>query len=814
MLLHDFAYIARTLRGSPGFAVAAVLTISLGVGVTTSIFAVANTVLLRSLPYTDPDRLVFAIGEFRKRNVADWPFSNANFVDLRRGARTTFEDIGSVFTFRSILRKEDGALEQVRTAIVTPNFFRLLGAEVALGRDFLESDGQPEAQLAQRLPTIAILSYQYWERRYGANPAILGHRATNGAQIVGVLSPGFELLFPPGFNVESRPDIWTAGRFDYDYAQRSNVSHHVIGRLKRGAALEQARAEVETVAASIRRVDRNHETAGFHIRVEPMRGYLVADVRPVILSLMGAAVFLLLIACANVANLLLVRVSMREREFAVRAALGGRRLRLVRQTAAEAVLLAALGAFVGLVLAWVGIRRFLTIAPADLPRLESIALDSTVLGFTALASLTAAVIVGLAPALRASRPDLMTVLRGGGLAAELRGGRTLRNGVVMAQLALSLVLLTGSGLMLRSFVALQRIDPGYDPQGILTFLLLNGQGGGSLEQRAASIRAIQERLRALPGVEKVAASSPFPLTGGFYPIRWGTEQAMADPTKFQAAETQTVLPDYFETLRTQLIAGRTFTEADNSPSRTVVIVDELLAAKAFPNEPAVGKRILVRARRPQPEWVEVIGVVARQRTTSLARTGREQIYFTDGFNGHGAVARWAVRTAGDPGKMETTIRAELAGLGQHLFLTEMQPMEALVSRAQARTRFSLLLMSVFAAVAAVLAAVGLYGVLATAVRQRTAEIGIRMALGAAPAGILKMVVGQGLWLAAGGVATGLVMAVGLTRFIASMLVDTGSTDAATFSAVAVSFLAIAALASWLPARRASALNPAAALRNE
>ncbi|HYZ87262.1 MAG TPA: FtsX-like permease family protein, partial [Bryobacteraceae bacterium] len=447
--------------------------------------------------------------------------SNANFLDLRRGARTTFEDVGGVFTFRSILTKEDGTVEQVRTAVVTPNFFRLLGARIALGRDFLESDGQLQAQAARRMPTIVILSYEYWQRRYGANPAILGHRTTNGAEIVGVLSPGFELHFPSGFSVEGRPDIWPAGRIEYDAAQRGNVSHRVIGRLKHGATLEQAQTEVETIASSIRRVDQNHETAGFHIRVVPMHKYLVAGVRPVILSLMGAAIFLLLIACGNVANLLLVRVSSREREFAVRAALGGSRSRLVLQTVGESLLLSGLGSLMGLAVAWLGIRQLSAFAPANLPRMESITIDSAVLGFTASASLAATLIFGSAPALRASRPDLMNALRAAGVSAGFRSGRALRNGSVMAQLALSLVLLTGSGLMLRSFTALQHIEPEYDPQRMLTFLLLDGQDDSTPELRAASVRTIQERLRALPGVENVAASSPFPLTGGFYPMLTG-----------------------------------------------------------------------------------------------------------------------------------------------------------------------------------------------------------------------------------------------------------------------------------------------------
>ena len=390
----------------------------------------------------------------------------------------------------------------------------------------------------------------------------------------------------------------------------------------------------------------------------------------------------------------------------------------------------------------------------------------------------------------------------------------MRNGVVIAEVALSFVLLIGSGLMFRSFLALQRIDPGYNPHGLLTFLLLGGRGGQQPEQRAARQREIQARLRSLPGVRGVTASFPFPLAGGFSPIRWGLEPALTDPSKFQAVDFQIVLPGYFDTLRTPLLAGRVFTDADNSPGRTGVVIDQVLAAKAFPGESAIGKRILIRIRTPEPEWVEVLGVVAHQRDTSLADSGREQIYFTDGFLGHGVVSRWAIRTAGDPGQYAAAVRAAITEIDPHLMLTEMQPMDMLVEGAQSSTRFSLLLIGAFAAIAALLAGVGLYGVLSTVVRQRTAEIGVRMALGAAPARIFNLVVGHGLRLSAAGIALGVLAAFELTRVMTSMLVGVTPTDPATFGGMAALFLVIAAIASWLPARRAAGLDPTAALREE
>jgi putative ABC transport system permease protein len=829
-LWQDLRFGARMLLKNPVFTLIAVVTLALGIGANTAIFSVANAVLLRPLPYRDPDRLVLGVAELRQRNVTDWPFSNTDVFDLRNGARTTFEDIAAVNSVanRRIVSREDGSPEQISVASVTPNFFRLLGAKISAGRDFTEDDGRPQPPETdggpggevRELPTIAILSHEYWQRRYGGDMAVLGKGMSSGGgggpQIVGVLAPGFELLLPPKLNSERVPDVWFAARLSYDTANRNNVSNWIIGRLKGGARLEQARAEAEVVATEIRKADTIRQTADFHFRLEPMSDYLVAEVRPAIIALTGAVIFLLLIACANVANLLLVRASLRQRELAVRAALGAGWRRLVRQLLAEALLLSGTGALLGLGLAWLGVRQLLAIAPANLPRLDTIRLDPVALAFTALAGLAAAVIFGLPPALQASRPDVMNTLRGSGRTGGLGGGRLLRNVVVIIAVALSFVLLIGSGLMFRSFIALQRVDPGFDSRGLLTFLLLGPRGGPQPQERATFMREAQARLRALPGVESVTASTPFPLAGRFSPIRWGLEQALSDPTKFQAVDHQTVLPGYFETLRTPLLAGRVFTEADNAPERNVVVVDQFLAAKAFPGESAVGKRILIRARSPEPEWVEVIGVVGHQRNTSLAEPGREQIYFTDGFRSHGFASRWAVRVKGkgDPAQYAAMVRAEVAGLNPNLLITELQPMDALVKRAQAGTRFSLLLIGVFAVIAVLLAGVGLYGVLSTVVRQRTAEIGLRMALGAAPGSVFRLVVGHGLRLSATGVAIGVAASFGLTRAMTSMLVGVEATDPITFAAMAALFLIIAIIASGLPARRASGLDPTIALREE
>lgn len=834
MFTKDLTYAARSLAKSPLFLTTAVITIGLGIGASTAIFSVTNAVLLRPLPYKDPEQLVIACGDMRKRNVKDFPFSNAEYFDLRDASKSTFEDFAGVLTGRGPVLRDDGTPEQVRFGVITTNFFRLMGAKIQIGRDFDDKDGQPQpaqpgAQLGQqapanapgvaRLPTMAVLSYEYWQRRYGGSTAIIGKPINAGPggpspQVVGVLAPRFELLFPPDANIERLPDIWIANRLAYDAAQRNNVSLRIIGRLKPGTTLESAQSQADAFSLSQQRIDRILKTADWHVRLVPMRQHLVADVKPAILALVGAVVFLLLISCSNVANLLLVRASLRERELAVRTALGGSRWRLIRQMLSESLIISALGTLVGLALASFGIHELLVIAPANLPRLDGIGIDPAVVVFTALAGLAAAAIFGVTPALKASRPDVMHVLRSSGRTAGLGGGKLLRNSVVVAEVALSFVLLIGSGLMFRSFLELQRIDPGFDAHHLLTFQLIGGRAGRSPEQRAAFQREIQQGLSSIGGVESVAAASPFPLAGGFSPIRWGLEPALADPSKFQAADLQIVLPGYFEAMRVRLLEGRTFTQDDSVPGRKVLIIDSLLAAKAFPHQSAVGKRILQRAITPEAEWSEIIGVVDHQRESSLAAVGREQIYMADGFFGHGAAAFWAIRTPGDPAKYGDAVRAAISRIDPQLIVSELQPMDKLVDLAQAGTRFSLLLIGVFAVIAVLLAGVGLYGVLATVVRQRTPEIGVRMALGAAPSSVFGLMIGQGLRLSAAGIGIGLIAAAALTRVMISMLVGVKPTDPLTYAAMVAIFFLIAAIASWIPARRAATLDPTRALRDE
>jgi putative ABC transport system permease protein len=823
----DLAYAARGLRKNVGFTLVATITIALGIGACTAIFSVLNAVLLRPLPYADAQRLVLIWGELRTRHVDDWPFSPPDLRDLQQQSTDLFEEIaGMIPAGRVPLGAPGGDPEQIRVGGATPNLFRVLGAHVLAGRDFVPDDGTPVPQLPNQAgapgpPVAAMLSHAFWLRRFGGDPAVIGTDVELGngrARIVGVLAPGFELLLPPRVHIESAPEMWTAARINFDTANRNNVVFRVIGRLKPGVSAGQAQIRADHIAADLRAHFAIKQTAGLYFHVIPMFDDLVGDVRPTIVSLMGAVAFVLLIACANVANLLVVRAAGRRRELAIRTAIGASRAQLVRQMLAESLVIAACGTALGLLLARAGIQLLLALGPRDLPRLDAVAMDPAVVAFAVAAGFITALICGIIPALRASRTDVMDVLRSvGGRAGGLRSGRKLRGGVVITEVALSFILLVGAGLMLRSVLALGQVKPGYDPNNVLTFVLQSR--ARQPDERAIFNQQVRQRLLAIPGVSGATAASPLPLDGQLINGRWGTETAVSDPSTFRQANFHIVLPGYFETLHTRLLAGRFFNEADNVVDQKTdlprrIIIDDSLAALAFRGEPAAGRRLLLRITTPEAEWYEVIGVVAHQRHSSLATPGPEAIFVPDGHFGHGGAGRWAVRTNGDPTQIVAAVRAAVAQIDARAPLAEIQPMTLFVDRAMAPIRFTATLIGIFAAVAVILAAVGLYGVLSTIVRQRTAEIGMRMVFGAPRASILNLVVGEGLKLSAAGIAIGLAGAFTITRVMASMLVGVKPTDPVTFAAIVVVFGIVAVTASYLPARRASRLDPMNAIRRE
>jgi putative ABC transport system permease protein len=819
--LNQFAGAARSLRRNPALTLTAIVTLALGIGASVAIFSVANAVLLRPLPYANPRQLVVITSDFQKRDARDLPVVPGDLKELRASS-VHLAGIAGVQTTRQALIGDDGKPEQVNVANVTTNLFSLLGARVAAGRDFADGDGVPAptgampAGAAPPAPPapIVILSYEFWQRRFGGDTSILNRSVTLGAAralVVGVAPPGFELLFSAAHGVERKPEVYTALRLDWDNASRTDGILNLIGRLREGATAAQAQADVDAVASELRSRFQVKETAGMHFRAEPMAADLVKEVRPAVVALTWSGIFVLLIACVNVAGLLLVRASFAAGEHAVRAALGESAMGLAQLAMAESLLLSAAGAVVGLALVVPGIRIMQRIAPEGLPRLDAVTIDATVLGFTLLLMLAATGLLGIVPALRASRPDLMSLLRPAGRIGSRSMGKALRYGAVIVEVALAYSLLVGCGLMVRSYVNITHASAGYDPNGLLTFSLRNGRLKTPAEKQAFS-EAVRDRLAAIPGVVAVTAAFPLPLDGNNANLRWGTEAAAADPAKFKQGGARFVLPGYFDAMHTRVIAGRTFTDADNIPGAKVVVIDRILAEKAFPGETAVGKRLLSRFRTPEPEAFDVIGVVDHQRHETLAHDGRETLYFADGMIGHGFASRWAVRTNDDPAKLAPLVRAAVAAVDPMVPVAELKPMSDYVRRSQAPTTFALVCISIFAVIAALLAAVGLYGTLSLLVRQRTTELGVRMALGASRGRIFAIVIGRGLALTAIGIAIGLGLALSLTRVIRSLLVGVEATDVLTFVVISLAFAALAAFACWIPARRAASLDAAGALR--
>lgn len=821
--LNEFASAARSLRRNPALTLTAIVTLALGIGASVAIFSVASAVLLRPLPYAAPQQLVVITSDFQKRDARDIPVVPGDLKELRASS-VHLAGIAGVSTTRQALIGDDGKPEQVNVANVTTNLFTLLGARISEGRDFTDNDGVPVQSApaptsgvpAATPAPIVILSYEFWQRRFGGDRTILNRSVTLGAAralVVGVAPPGFELLFAPGRGVDRTPEVYAALRLDWDNASRTDGILSLIGRLKDGATVGQAQADVDAVASELRSRFQLKETAGLHFRAEPMAADLVREVRPAVIALTWSGVFVLLIACVNVAGLLLVRASFAAGEQAVRAALGESAAGLARLAMIESLLLSAAGTLVGLALVAPGIRIMQRIAPEGLPRLDTVTIDVSVVAFALLLMLAVTGLLGIVPAIRASRPDLMSLLRPAGRIGSRSMGKALRHGAVIVEVALAYSLLVGCGLMVRSYINITHASTGYDSDGLLTFSLRNGRLKTPAEKQAFSA-AVRDKLAAIPGVTAVTAAFPLPLDGNNANLRWGTEAAAADPAKFKQGSARFVLPGYFEAMHTHVIAGRTFSDADNIPGAKVVVIDRILAEKAFPGETAVGKRLYSRFRTPEPEAFDVIGVVDHQRHETVARDGRETLYFADGMIGYGFASRWAVRTNGDPATLAPLVRAAVAEIDPLVPVAELKPMSDYIRRSQAPTQFALVCISVFAVIAALLAAVGLYGTLSLLVRQRTAELGVRIALGASRGSIFALVIGRGLLLTAIGSAVGLGLALSVSRVIRSLLVGVEATDALTFVAISAAFAALAAFACWIPARRAATLDAAGALRVE
>jgi len=806
-LWKDLRYGMRTLLRRPGFALIALLTLALGIGANTAIFSVVNTVLLKPLAYRDPTGLVLIWTRFLPDLPQNW-VSGPEVLDFRERSRS-FEDL-AVLSWPSFNLTGIGEPEQVQAGAVSANLFPMLGIAPLRGRTFSADEDKPGAPLA------VVLSHGYWKRRFGSSETIVGQTISLDSQsytVIGVMPPDFGVL-PPDAQSPKKIDLWVAQARDYKQLNRGSHFLRVIARLKPGVSVEQARAEMDGVG---KQLDREfYQNSGFGVNVVPLLGHITRDIRPALFVLLGAVGFVLLIACANVANLLLANAIARDREIALRAALGAGRFRLLRQLVSESVLLGVLGGAAGLLLAWAGIKALRALAPENVPRLDELALDGRVLGFTLLVAIMTGVIFGLVPAIQATRLDLSESLKEGGRGASggLRGNR-LRAALVVAEVAISLVLLAGAGLMIRSFWRLQQVDAGFAPQNVLTMILqLPGSKYPQGPQVIAFYQTLLERVRALPGVESAAMNSSLPMTGSYSSGTVTVENPVASQQNASfEADWRAISPDYFRTMKVRQISGRDFMDTDKADGPSVVIVDESFARRFWPNEDATGKRIKRGGRESPDPWRTIVGVVGHVRNYGLSTQGREQVYFPHPqFPRNGMFL--AIRANGDPLAYTGALRAAVWAVDPTQPVSDIRLMDDYVYSSAAQPRFNLLLLVTFALLALVLAAVGIYGVMSYSVTQRTHEIGIRLALGAQPRQIIRLVVGQGLGLVALGLGLGVAGAIAVTRLMATLLFGISATDPMTFALVASILAGVALLACYLPARRATKVDPMIALRYE
>jgi putative ABC transport system permease protein len=811
----DLRYAWRALRRTPGFTVAAVAALALGIGATTTIFTVVNGVLLRPLQYQAPDRLANIWNDLGEGAQSLPAVSPADFRDYKQRSRT-FEDFaaaaeGNVANLRGNLTG-DGEPERADIVTVTANFFPLLGVRPALGRQFL-----PEEEVVNG-PHVIMLSHRLWQRRFAGDPGLVGKTIQiDGVahEVVGILPADFHLQLPTEAFQVSDGDLWAPIQFDYGQPLPRNLTFFtVFGRLAPGVTFEQAQAEMNLIAEQFRSEFKEHAASKLRIRAVPLHYDVIKHARPALLVLLGAVGMVLLIACANVANLLLVRGTTRRAEFALRTALGATRGAMMRQVLTESLLLALAGGGLGLGITIAALAVLLRLHPANLPRLGDIELDTTVLVFTVVICAVTSVLFGLVPALRAAGTDPQEHLKAGGRGGSGGDRRRARNLLIMAEVALSVVLLVGAGLLIRSFLALQRVDPGYDASDVLTFELSMPFGkypGGA--SRRAFFRDLSGRLEALPGVTRVGVVSQLPLTGSGPLSPFAYNEETARNFESVTADGRQISPEYFEAMDAQLLAGRTFTYQDSIGTPPVIIIDETLAKLAWPGENAVGKQLQLAPTGEENAFAEVVGVVEHMRQHDLTRDILHQIYYPIG-QGTPTVMTFVVESGLDPVSLTGTVRQTIESMDPDLPVSRLTPMSTYLTEGRAQARFSLVLMTVLGGVALLLTAVGVFGVISYSVSQRTREFGIRLALGEDPRQTRLSVVLGGMRLVLISVAIGLASSLVVTRLIAGLLYEVRPADPVTFAGIGLLLSAVALLACYLPARRATRVDPALTLRSE
>jgi predicted permease len=813
-------YALRGLIRTPGFTIAAVLSIAIGVGANTAIYSVASALLLHPLPYQDADRLAILWNRSPGLGIAEDWFSTAQYFDIKNG-HGGFEDVAIAIGGAPNLTG-DGEPERIGAIRMSSNLLPMLGARAVLGRLLTSADDAPGRTGA------AILGYGTWIRRYGGDPRVVGRTIRlNGDpyEIVGVLEPSFSLPreVMPTLGGAADADVVLPLPLGTDaVTRRDREDYNIVGKLKRGVTVAAARAEMDAITARLRREHPAEypPNGGLTFGIVPLREQVVGDVRRAILVLVGSVAFVLLIACANVANLQLARSLARQKELAVRAALGAGRARLAAHVAAEGALLAIGGGLLGVAVARGGLAFIRALGTASVPRLAEIAINGEVLAFTLAASIVSGLLFGIVPALRAGRVDVNDGLRdagrgSSGTSAVWARGNGTRRTLVAAELALAVVLLVGAGLLVRSFAQLQRVWPGFNASQVLTFeLTMTGRRYADANVVIDTYRRLSERLEALPGVRAAGAVSALPLSQMF---AWGpivVEGRVPAPGEaFINADERMVQGRYFEALQIPLREGRVFNDLDTRTSQRVVIVDERMARELWPNESAIGKRVRTAQAGSNAPWLTVVGVVGRVKQYTLDADSRIAMYFPHTQYPTRAM-NVVVRAESAAAPLTSAARQALRAVDPDLPMYRVRTMDERVGESLARRRFAMLLLTLFAALALGLAIVGVYGVMAYLVSQGTRELGIRLALGASPRAILWLIVGRGMTVATIGLLVGLVAAVVLTRSMRSLLFQVEPHDPMTFAAI-LGLLGLTALAaSYAPARRAARIDPMISLRSE
>ena len=810
-LLQDVRYGARMLSKHKAFTAVAVVTLALGIGANTAIFSVVNELLLRPLPYRDAEEVVMlweVTPGGRRQNTT----SRANFRAWR-DQNSSFERMAA-FTDQRFNLTGTGEPEELSVQMATPELFRVLGVEPLLGRTFSPDDDGPGK------PLVAVLSYPLWQRRFGGQSNIVGQQITlNGEKfsVIGVMPASFQFHIKHRSGTGRPAELWTILPMPTNgTANERGRFLSVVARLKDGVPVDQAGAELRTIEARLSD-EAPQFNKNYSAEVLPLREQFFGNVRRPLWLMLGAVGFVLLIACANVANLLLSLATSREKEIALRAALGARRVRIVRQLLTESLLLALLGSALGLGFAWLGIKALVAISPRDLVSLQSVGLNVSVLLWTLGVSLLTGLIFGLAPALHISRLNLNDSLKEGGKSesAQAGGSRRLRSALVVSEIALAVVLLASAGLLIKSFVRLQQVDRGFNTDNILTMVIRLPDANYSQEPQIVNffVQAL-ERVRTLPGVRSAGMINFLPLYGGLgsntgFKIEG---QPVPPPGQGPSTDVRAVDADYFQTMGIPLLRGRNFSAMELREPRKVILINEALARKHFPNQDPIGKRLDV-AMFETPFWAEIIGVVGNVRYDSLIDESPPAVYFPHPDMTYSFMTL-VVRTDGDPAAIAPAVQREIRGLDANQPVSDVRTMDQVMSEWVSRSRFNTLLLGLFAGLATLLSAVGIFGVMNYSVALRTRELGLRLAIGAQPRQVLLLVLKQGLVLTVLGVVVGLAAAFALTRLLSGLLFGVEAVDVSTFTTISLLLVFVSLLACYLPARRAMRIDPLQALRYE